>query len=528
MKSIILTLHLALCLKSILAQTNYFNNIYVDSQGDGMRFTNIEVDSANSYFELFGVSGESGYHRLIRRRIDFEGNFIDDAELNFGDTSLYPGIAESFLRNQNGYIATYACFFGGIMAKYNESFETDFSYIKWNTNTSAFYYMRSIQLIDGNTLALGNSITVNSLGTDSVSQLILTKFSPSGGTIWDKNVSAIKPFFILQSAFELTNQDIIVSGSQAFDFDAIVMRLDSEGNLLWQKTFQSAPEEEYDDLWCPSVLVNDSILVLSYGYGYDDEYPPQPWVESSVRKLHLVKLNVNTQEIIWEQEYPQIYGGRHYMNDIISSNDDGFVICGNLGHLMYWPLFGPTVPGFDFSYLAKTNSEGELQWQRRYTYSSDSTTFYGDQNFLFDVELAPDGGYVACGYLDDFGISPRSNAWVIKVDEFGCLEPGCQNVDVNEIRLDMDDALSIYPNPVTTNCTVELNISTNRITHSNEETSLILIDPTGKQLQRILVPPFINDYKLQIDLSNYSGGVYQMHWINKKALLDSFQFVKQY
>lgn len=48
---------------------------------------------------------------------------------------------------------------------------------------------------------------------------------------------------------------------------------------------------------------------------------------------YIVKLNVNTQEIIWEQEYPQIYGGRHYMNDIISSNDDGFVICGNLGHL---------------------------------------------------------------------------------------------------------------------------------------------------------------------------------------------------
>lgn len=528
MKIILSCFGLLLC-GTLFPQTTYFNKIFIDAQADIMQFTNVEIDTNNNLYELFGVSGEPGYRRVIRRRIDFNGNFVDDVERDLGDPPLSPGIAESFKKMGTGYVATYSYFFGALCERYDSNFQLEWGHVEENTDTSSLYFTRSVQLMDGNILALGHSIlTENVLSNDSAGPIIISKITPIGNLIWQKSITPEKAFGKVNSAFELSNNDIILSGTQAYeDFDAIVMRLDSEGNLLWQKTFQSAQEEEYDDLWCPSVQVNDSILVLSYGYGYDDEYPPQPWLESSVRKLHLVKLNVNTQEIIWEQEYPQIYGGRHYMNDIISSVDNGFVVCGNLGHLMYWPLFGPTVPGFDFSYLAKTNSEGELQWQRRYTYSSDSTMFYGDQNFLFDVELAPDGGYVACGYLNDFGISPESNAWVIKVDEFGCLEPGCQNVDVNEIRLDMVDALSIYPNPVTTNCTVELNISTNRITHSNEETSLILIDPTGKQLQRILVPPFINDYKLQIDLSNYSGGVYQMHWINKKALLDSFQFVKQ-
>jgi hypothetical protein len=173
------------------------------------------------------------------------------------------------------------------------------------------------------------------------------------------------------------------------------------------------------------------------------------------------------------------------------------------------------------------SANGELQWQRRYKFSQDTTSYSGDQNYLYDIENTPDGGYVACGYVTDFDVNPEISAWVIKVDEFGCLEPGCQNVGVDEIRLDMQGAMTVYPNPVRSNCTIKLDLSNSKLHSLPVSTRLILTDANGRQIQNITIPPMGLQSQLDIDMSGMASGVYQAHWLDGKALLDSVQIVKE-
>ncbi len=39
------------------------------------------------------------------------------------------------------------------------------------------------------------------------------------------------------------------------------------------------------------------------------------------------------------------------------------------------------------------------------------------------------------------------DAWVVKVDSMGCVVPGCDGVGVTEIITNLNDALTVYPNP---------------------------------------------------------------------------------
>jgi len=73
---------------------------------------------------------------------------------------------------------------------------------------------------------------------------------------------------------------------------------------------------------------------------------------------------------------------------------------------------------------------------------------YG-MNYLFDVEHSPDGGFVAAGWClqvpgDEF--SGQQDAWVVKVDEHGCLVPGCH---VGVVEQGMQVGFKTYPNPAT-------------------------------------------------------------------------------
>jgi Secretion system C-terminal sorting domain len=337
-----------------------------------------------------------------------------------------------------------------------------------------------------------------------------------------------KPFGQMRSIHLLENGDIILAGTQSFDFDAVILRLDSTGTLLWQQTFQSPIADERDDLWAQSVMLNDSILVMSYGYGFDDEYPPIPSNASSVRELHLVKFNVNTQQVIWEVAYPSIYGASHYCQDIIKTTDEGFVVSGHVEHNpIYWPI-DTLYYGYSFSYLAKMNAAGELQWKRRFTHSQDTASYIFSDNYLFDVEQAPDGGYVACGYLSDYDLNPVKSCWVIKVDEFGCLEPGCQTINVTELMLGFENTMRLYPNPVKDICTLSFDLDNyTQIQKNFSQTEIIITDLQGREVLRRSLPSLGSQYSLELDMGSYSSGLYHIHWVSGSTWLDSLPLVKE-
>lgn len=99
------------------------------------------------------------------------------------------------------------------------------------------------------------------------------------------------------------------------------------------------------------------------------------------------------------------------------------------------------------SFMVKFTDDGDSLWTREYEYLTDGSRFHE----LNDIIAAPDGGYYLCGLISDFRDSisaeaPYRRGWLMKVDEHGCLIPGCEKTSSISEQSDIVE-LKLYPNP---------------------------------------------------------------------------------
>ncbi|MBK7407207.1 MAG: T9SS type A sorting domain-containing protein [Saprospirales bacterium] len=87
---------------------------------------------------------------------------------------------------------------------------------------------------------------------------------------------------------------------------------------------------------------------------------------------------------------------------------------------------------------------------RQYMYVTTPACY----NAIYDLEPTPDGGYVMVGEarpynaFDTLFPPPIQQGWILKVDEWGCLVPGCQlDVGTEDMPGDNPMTLKVYSNP---------------------------------------------------------------------------------
>ncbi|MEL6971078.1 MAG: T9SS type A sorting domain-containing protein, partial [Bacteroidota bacterium] len=108
-------------------------------------------------------------------------------------------------------------------------------------------------------------------------------------------------------------------------------------------------------------------------------------------------------------------------------------------------------------YVFRMRPDGTLLWER---YLAD-VRFPLNSHFFNDVIEAEDGGIVLTGLLQDSipGSDPplnNPNVWLVKLDSFGCLEPGCSRFQVMGATVNIEEAvastapLRLFPNPTAT------------------------------------------------------------------------------
>lgn len=90
---------------------------------------------------------------------------------------------------------------------------------------------------------------------------------------------------------------------------------------------------------------------------------------------------------------------------------------------------GQNNPDYDqFANIVKLEREtGEILWERKYRFLE----IYRDKHTLVDMKATLDGGVIFCGEARD-GYSilapPMQQGWLVKLDECGCLVPGCDTL----------------------------------------------------------------------------------------------------
>jgi len=177
----------------------------------------------------------------------------------------------------------------------------------------------------------------------------------------------------------------------AGDRDLWVFRLDSEGNIVWQRTYGGWGNDHAHNIQ----ETNDGGYIVvgctcSYGSGYNDV-----WV---------LKLAANG-----DVEWQRAYGGNSYDYGyfIRQISDGGFIVAGG--------TFISTEDQFYNGWILKLKSDGDIEWQRAYG------GLWND--FIRNVLPTADGGYIALGQTNarSYG-SDNYDIWVLKLTSTGDIE----------------------------------------------------------------------------------------------------------
>jgi len=167
--------------------------------------------------------------------------------------------------------------------------------------------------------------------------------------------------------------------------DVYLIKTDSTGNFLWQKTFGGS---DFDWGYSVQQATDGGFIIAGTTCSFGDP----------LGDVYLIKTDPNGN-LLWQKTF----GGSSddYGSSIQRTSDDGFIIAGATGS------FGD--PNGDV-YLIKTDSAGNLQWQKTF---GGSGTEYG-----YSVQQTSDGGFIIAGWTYSFG-AKYSDVYIIKTDPNG-------------------------------------------------------------------------------------------------------------
>ena len=210
------------------------------------------------------------------------------------------------------------------------------------------------------------------------------KLDSLGNVTWQKTFGGSKednPWSIQQTS----DGGYIVAGytysfGQGFD-DSWVLKLDSLGNVTWQKTFGGPSLGIEDGAWSIQQTLDGGYIVGGY---------------TQLSGAWILKLN-GDGNIEWQKTYTIL----HIATSIQQTSDGGYIVAG-----------GTTFSGAggtDFLVL-KLNANGNIEWQKTYGGPSDDNPL--------SIQQTSDDGYFVAGITNSFGAGGY-DALVIKLDSMG-------------------------------------------------------------------------------------------------------------
>ncbi|MFA6530981.1 MAG: hypothetical protein WCT31_04580 [Candidatus Micrarchaeia archaeon] len=218
----------------------------------------------------------------------------------------------------------------------------------------------------------------------------IKKLDNKGDIAWDKNFSNGK-YTNLESIVQTTDGDFILAGYVNFkgfgaETDALLARVDSNGNTKWVKTYGGPGTEGVN-----SVAVTPDGGYIFAGWTFSQKNNYDYWV---------VKTDVNGN-MQWNKSFGGSTGEEAY--SIRPTSDGGYIIAGPVNSIG---------AGSDDAWLIKLDSNGNEQWNKTYGKSS--------QDGAYSVWQTSDLGYIITGITDSYnGLGGNWNAWLIKTDSLG-------------------------------------------------------------------------------------------------------------
>ena len=217
----------------------------------------------------------------------------------------------------------------------------------------------------------------NSSGNGEIDAYLI-KLDSDGNKIWSKTYGGAKIDRIF-SVLETEAREYVAAGiTYSYhsigpnDRDGYYIKTDSNGELEWYKSFG---EDGYDVGHSIALNTKGGFMITGYGESY---------ATNGNKDVYVLKINSNG-EILWTKAY----GGMESERGIkgCQTSDGGYIVVGFIEDV--WDV-----------YLVKTNSEGEVLWTR--TYGEINKKDIG-----YTVRETKDNGFIIIGHTENFDSSVR-------------------------------------------------------------------------------------------------------------------------
>jgi Secretion system C-terminal sorting domain len=268
----------------------------------------------------------------------------------------------------------------------------------------------------------------------------IVRISSSGTLQWQKSFGGTdddEAYAIHQTydggfvaAGSTLSNDSDVTGNHG-DYDYWIIKMDSLGNLEWQKTAGGSSEDiAYSVIQSP----DSGYLVAGYTLSTDGDVTGN----HGLYDYWVIKLD-GGGNLLWQKCFGGT-GSDYAAEDIEMTPDSGFLVIGG-SNSTDGDVTG-NIGDYDF-WLVKMDATGTLTWEK---------SFGGtNEDYPYEIRQFPDGDIVIGGLSisndsDVTGNHGSFDYWVVKLSSSGI-------VAVHDA---VNQDFSIYPNPVTTEINIEL------------------------------------------------------------------------
>jgi hypothetical protein len=173
----------------------------------------------------------------------------------------------------------------------------------------------------------------------------------------------------------------------AGEYDVYIIKIDKDGNKMWEKTFGRSD----DDRAYSIQQTSDGGYIVGGG---TNSFVAGGWYWD----VYAIKLDANGSK-----EWEKTFGGSDddWANSIQQTKDGGYIVAGG--------TYSFGAGGLDV-YVIKLDASGDMKWYKTYGESNDDDAW--------SIQQTTDGGYIVAGWTNSLGTGSY-DVYVIKLDANG-------------------------------------------------------------------------------------------------------------
>jgi Secretion system C-terminal sorting domain len=346
------------------------------------------------------------------------------------------------------------------------------------------------------------------------SDIYVVRTSDDGSIVWSKILG--NTLWEVPESVIIDSGKNIIFGAKRYSTNLVVenytwqtwiTQLDSVGNIQWQ--YLSPIDSGLRDAANDMMLSDDGSLVVASGAGTEIDHPS---VNVVYFDKYVFKLNPDG-EIEWELTFPDSALTSWSTTTKILKLTDGS------GYLLAGMAYNALPPPKYFivsGWLSKITPDGDSIWTRKFAFLNDGQ----DEHKIYDLKETPDGGFILCGEARDWSgtDSIPQQAWLLKLDEYGCLVPGCYTATEEPAGGEPAISLAIYPNPASDYLNFYL-----RTSHPAREASFRIVNAEGRLMKTFQIDR--PDATYIVPVWDWAAGVYILQYVEEGVVRVSEKFI---